>query len=155
MFKTPTCAITKVFLFGNVLVFHMAATLSLGKTYEGKSSYYLITQSGKSSFSDSFEVYNALDEFGCISLCNNKDGCLKGVYDHDSRSCFLEMDGCKKRKANSGGGALMSTGENVFLFSKVSNRLKLIRGTMFSKCFSYIAYLFVVDTIRFCICETC
>jgi len=119
MLKAPNCVITKVFLPANLIVLIMATTLSLGETYEGQSSYYLITNSGESLSSDSFEVYNALDEFGCITLCNNKDRCTKGVYDHNSRSCLLEMDGCKKRKGNNRGEDLLSTGENFVLFSKL------------------------------------
>lgn len=120
MLKAPAnCVITKVFLPANLIVLIMATTLSLGESYEGQSSYYLITKSGESLSSDSFEVYNALDEFRCMTLCNNKDGCTKGVYDHNSRSCLLEMDGCKKRKENNRREDLLSTGENFVLFSKV------------------------------------
>jgi len=116
---------TKAFLLGDLLVFILTTTLSLGETYEGQSSYYLITNSGEASSSDSFEVYRALDEFGCMSLCNNKDGCAKGVYDHDRRSCFLEMDGCKKRKENNRGEAILSTGENFVLFNKLGRTFDL------------------------------
>ena len=102
----------------------MTTSLSIAETYEGQSSYYLIANSGESSLSDSFEVYKALDELGCMFLCNNKEGCSKGVYNHDKRSCFLEMDGCKKRKENNHGEALLSTGKNFVLFNKVFERLK-------------------------------
>ena len=112
----------------------MPTTLSLGEIYEGQSSYYLITNSRESSSSDSFEVYNALDEFGCMTLCNKKDGCTKGVYDHNSRSCFLEMDGCEKRKANNRGEDLLSTKENFLVFSKVFERFKLV-----SHCFESVS----------------
>lgn len=105
---------TKVFLLANILVLIMTTSLSIEEIYEGQSAYYLITNSRESLSSDSFKVYNALDEFGCMSLCNNKEGCSKGVYDHDKRSCFLEMDGCKKRKENNLGEALLSTGKNLF-----------------------------------------
>ena len=137
MFKTSTCMMTKAFLLGNLLVFILTTTLSLGETYEGHSSYYLISNNGESSSSDSFEVYSALDEFACISLCNNRDGCSKGVYYHDKRSCFLEMDGgCKKRKENNRGEAILSTGEKVVMFSKVFERLKWV-----SHCFQSVLNL--------------
>lgn len=100
------------------LVFFVAITLSFGGTYEGKSSYYLITSRASTS-SEPFEEYNALSEVACISLCNNKDGCLQGVYNRDSGSCSLEMASCKKQRAKKQEGAFLSTGENVFQFSKV------------------------------------
>ena len=133
MFKTSTCVMTKVFLLANILVFIMTTALSIEEIYEGQSSYYLIANNEESSPSDSFEVYNALDEFGCMSLCNNKDGCSKGIFDHDKRSCFLEMDGCKKRKENNRGEALLSTGKNFVLFNKVFERLKWV-----SDCFQSV-----------------
>jgi len=104
------------FFLGNLLVFTLTPTLSLGETYEERSSYYLITNNGETSFSDSFEVYRALDESGCMSLCNNRDGCSKGVYYHDGRSCYLETDaGCKKRKENKRGE---TTGEISFCLAR-------------------------------------
>ena len=108
-------------------------TSHLGETYEGHSSYYSISNGGETPSSDSFVMYNALDEFGCMSLCNIKDGCSKGVYNHDKRSCFLKMDGCKKRKENNHGEALSLTGENFVLFSKVFERLKRV-----SYCFKTV-----------------
>lgn len=136
MFKTSTCVMTKVFLLANILVLIMTTSLSIEEIYEGQSAYYLITNSRESLSSDSFKVYNALDEFGCMSLCSNKEGCSKGVYDHDKRSCFLEMDGCKKRKENNLGEALLSTGKNFVLFNKVFERLKWV-----SDCFQSVLNL--------------
>lgn len=113
MSKKPICGISNVFV-----VFLGAITLSFGGTYEGKSSYYLITRR-ESTSSETFEVYNALDEVACISLCNNKDGCFKGVYNRDSKSCFLEMATCKTQRARNRAEALISTGEKILQFSKV------------------------------------
>ena len=124
---------TKLFLLANILVFIMTTSLSIEEAYEGQSSYYLISYSGESSSSDSFEVYKALDEFGCMSLCNNKERCSKGVYNPETRSCFLEMDGCKKQKENNRGEALLSTGKNFVLFNKVFEGLKWV-----SNCFQSV-----------------
>ena len=104
--------------FYNFVVFLMAMTAALRSTFEGTSSYYLILRQA-SSVDGLFQVYRALDEVGCMSLCNNKDGCLKGVYSHKSGSCFLEMNGCNHGRAKKRDKDVISTGGNSVLFTKV------------------------------------
>lgn len=151
MFKTSTCVMTKVFLLANILVLIMTTSLSIEEIYEGQSAYYLITNSRESLSSDSFKVYNALDEFGCMSLCTNKEGCSKGVYDHDKRSCFLEMDGCKKRKLlkTTLGKRYCRQEKNSFCLTrylKGSNGCQIV----FKVFWIYSFLMFAVDATMFC-----
>lgn len=86
----------------------------------------MIINSREFLFSDLFKVYNVFDEFGCMFLCSNKEGCLKGVYDYDKRLCFFEMDGCKKWKENNFGEVLLLIGKKFVLFNKVFERFKWV-----------------------------
>lgn len=116
MFRTPQKTMLH---FYNFVVLLTAVTVALGSTLEGTSSYYLITRQA-STADGLFQVYRALDEAGCMSLCNNKDGCLKGVYSHKSGSCFLEMiDGCNHGRAKKRDKDVISTGGNSVFFTKV------------------------------------
>ena len=76
------------FLF--VYVF-LITSLALESNLEGTSSYFSII-SKASKVDRSLEVHSAVDETECMALCNRRRGCLKGIYNEQSGSCFLEID---------------------------------------------------------------